>query len=301
MSLYQRYRPNSFDDVAGAKNKATVETLRKVVASADPPHAYLIHGPRGCGKTTLGRIVGRELGCSDLDFVEVDSADFRGVDAVRDIRRNSQYKGVNSGRRVWLLDECHKMTNDAMNALLKGLEDPPAHAYFVLCTTDPEKLLPTVRSRCSAFLVHQLAPDEMLRLLARIAAKEDAQLGRPALQAIVDRAGGHCRDAIQMLELVIADPNAALDSFETSRAKTIDLCRALIQGNGWKAVASIIVDLKDEDVEQVRRAVIGYCSAILSKEENDRAGEVLSEFVEPFYNSGWPGFILSAYTVVRAG
>jgi DNA polymerase III gamma/tau subunit len=194
---------------------------------------------------------------------------------------------------------CHKLTKDAQEAFLKGLEDPPAHAYYVLCTTEPEKLLPTLRGRCSAFLVHLLTEPEMLKLLGRIAAREGAQIPRSSIQKIVEVSGGHCRDAIQMLQQMIADPDATLASFQSSEAKTIDLCRALIGAKGWKEVASILAELKDEDVERTRRAVLGYCTVILLKGANERAMVVLDQFVSNFYDSGFPGLVHASYCVVN--
>ena len=149
-SLHQLYRPESFDEVIG--NEDTIERLKAVLGNEiRRPHSYLLHGPAGCGKTTLGRIIAKEVGCKGMDFVELDSADFRGIQSVRGIRRQTAYAPMESECRVWLLDEAHALTNDAQTALLKALEEPPSHVYFILCTTMPEKLLPTLRSRCSQY------------------------------------------------------------------------------------------------------------------------------------------------------
>lgn len=191
-----------------------------------------------------------------------------------------------------------------MHAFLKGLEDPPSHCYYILCTTEPDKLLPTIRSRCSIHQVHTLDDDEMLRLLHRIASKEGAKLPRPTLQAIVDASTGHVRDALQVLQTVIAAPESAeqtVAGIEVVNAKSIDLCRALMNGKGWRAVSTILADLRQEDVESIRRAVMGYCSAVLLKGENNRAGAVMNEFVSPFYDNGYPGLVFAAYTVVCGG
>ena len=302
MSLATKYRPDTFEGIAGSKNKEVAKSLAALVAQPDPPHAYLFHGPSGCGKTTLGRLVATGLGCSEDDFREVDSADFRGIDTIREIRRNSHFKGLRGERRVWLIDECHKMTNDAQNALLKGLEDPPSHCYYVLATTEPEKLLPTIVSRCVGFSVYPLADDEMLRLLHRTAGKEDKPQPRAVLQSIVAASHGRPRFALSSLEKLIADPEAgeaALASVELVKSKSIDLCRVLMNSQGWKAVSHILSELKDEDVESIRRAVMGYCANVLLRGENDKAALIMDEFVAPFYDSGYPGLVHACYTVVR--
>ena len=301
MSLPQKYRPASFDEVAGAKNRATATALSALLSKKDPPHAVLLHGPRGCGKTTIARLISGALGCVGDDFREVDSADFRGIDHIREVRRLAHYKPMHGPCRVWLLDEAHKITNDAQNALLKGLEDPPDHCYYVLATTDPEKLLPTIRSRCSTHQVYLLADDEMLRLLRRVASKEGADVPVPALRRVVEASRGHARDALQMLETVIADPasaeSVALGASE-AQAKSIDLCRALIQPGGWKKVRTILADLRNEDPEEIRRAVMGYCASVLLGGENPRAGEVMQHFADPTYDTGFPGLVLAAYAAV---
>ena len=202
-SLCQRYRPNSFDEFFG--NGATIERLKAVLGNEKRrPHTYLLHGPAGCGKTTLGRIIVKELGCKGMDFVELDSADFRGIESVRGIRRQMPFKPMASECRVWLLDEAHALTNDAQTALLKALEEPPSHVYFILCTTMPKKLLPTIRSRCSQYVVSQLTDIQIKYLLRRVVKAEGESMSPAVYKRIVRSSRLLPRQALVVLEQVLA-------------------------------------------------------------------------------------------------
>lgn len=301
MSLYQKYRPSSFAEVAG--NDDVVKSLEALTSQDDPPHAYLLHGPSGCGKTTIGRIVARSLGVADDDYREVDSADFRGIDTIRDIRRGSEYMALHGTRRCWLLDECHRLPGLSQDALLKGLEDPPAHAYFVLCTTAPEALSETIKSRCSIYKVAPLSEQHMVALLHRVASGEGEKLPRRIYSLIHEKTDGKPRAAIQLLEVVLAtDPEqrvAVVEAAELTKTKSDNLAREMMRRTGWKAVAAILTDVQDDDVETVRRGVLGYVSKVLLGGENDDAGTILDQFIEPFFNSGKPGLIHACYCVVR--
>lgn len=302
MSLYQKYRPSQWAEVKG--NTEVVETLVSMIGNRETcPHAFLLHGPTGCGKTTLGRIIAGELGCRGSDFVEVDSADFRGIDTVRDIRRNAQYSAMEGECRVWLIDEVHKMTNDAQNALLKILEDTPEHVYFILATTEPNKLLSTIRGRCSQFQVKPLSDQQMFRLLKVIALKEDKTVAAEVLEQIVMDSLGHPRNAIQILEQVLnVNPEKQLAMAKRTAAEqsqSIELCRALMNKSGWKAVNEILKGMTDQEPESVRRAVLGYAQAVLLKSDNPLAGLILEQFREPFYDCGFPGLTLACYLVVK--
>ena len=202
-SLCQRYRPHSFNGVIG--NEATIERLKAVLSNEKRrPHSYLLHGPAGCGKTTLGRIIAKELGCKGMDFVELDSADFRGIDTVRSIRRHVPYLPMESKCRVWLLDEAHALTNDAQTALLKSLEEPPSHVYFILCTTLPEKLLPTIRSRCSQYVVSQSTDIQIKYLLRRVVKAEGESMSHAVYNRIVHSSNRIPRQALVVLDQVLA-------------------------------------------------------------------------------------------------
>lgn len=298
MPLYQKYRPTHLDDVLG--NSETLNVLRADLAKEGRPHSYLLHGPVGCGKTTIGRIIAHELGARRSDFREIDSADFRGIDTIREIRKQSQLMALESNCRVWLLDECHKLTGDAQTALLKSLEDTPDHVYYILATTDPQKLLPTLRSRCAQYQVNPLSDSDMFRLLRHVVQGEGTNLQKPVYEQIIQDSQGLPRNALQILDQVLSVP--AEQRLEVAKrqaelqSQTIELCRALINRSGWAKIASILSGLKEQDPEQIRRAVLGYCSAVLLRTDNKVAAIVMEQMIEPTYNTGFPGVVFACYS-----
>ncbi len=302
MSLYLKYRPQTLNDIRG--NADVISALEGMLAVLDRcPHVFLIHGQTGCGKTTIGRIIATRLGCTGQDFREVDSADFRGIDTVREIRKQSQYKALEGPCRVWLIDECHKMTNDAQNALLNILEDTPPHVYFILCTTEPHKLLKTIQGRCSQFAVKPLNDRQMARLLKKIVIAEGKEIPQEVYEQIIEDSLGHPRNALQILDQVLSvGKEQQLEIAKRSaeeQSESIALCRALIKGDGWGMVSLILTGLKDQEPEGIRRHVMGYAQAVLLKGDNERAGLVLEEFLEPFYNTGFPGLVYACYAIIK--
>lgn len=301
MSLYHKYRPADLSEMYG--NETTIVTLRADLAKEDKPHSYLIYGPTGTGKTTLGRIIANMLGCTETDFRELDVADLRGIDVIRDIRRQSQYKPVHGSCIVWLLDEIHRCTSDAQAALLKALEDTPKHVYFILATTDAQKLLPTIRGRCAQYQVTQLSDSELYKLLRNVVRKEEETLEKGVYDQIILDSQGLPRNALQILDQVLSvDADKRFEVAKRSaelQSQIVDLCRALLNKAGWKKVAPILKGLKDEDPEQIRRAVLGYCNAVLLNGENDTAALIMDEMIEPTYNSGLPQITWACYKIVR--
>jgi DNA polymerase III gamma/tau subunit len=202
-----------------------------------------------------------------------------------------------------LLDECHKLTNDGQNALLKLLENPPEHVYFILATTDPQKLLGTIKGRCSCFQVNTLTDKEMYKLLRSIVKGENEILEKVIYEQIILDAQGHPRNAITTLEQVLAVEsekrlNIAKKSAE-EQSQAIELCRALISFKSWKNIRTILNGLKGQDAETIRRVLLGYSQAILLKGENDRAALIMEEFLEPLYNVGFPGLVYNCYSIVN--
>lgn len=301
MNLHLKYRPQTFEEMYG--NADILQALQNSLQDEENrPHSFLLHGPTGCGKTTLGRIIAKELGCTGSDYREVDSADFRGIDTVREMRKQSQFRPIEGPCRIWLLDECHRLSVDAMNALLKALEDTPKHVYFILCTTEPEKLIKTIRGRCSQYQVSPLSDKEMKKLLRHVVKNEEEKLDKEIYEQIIQDSLGLPRNALQILAQVLSvEADKRLQTAKRSaeiQLQTIELCRSLLQGAGWRKIANILSGLKGEDPESIRRAVLGYCSSVLLKAENNQAGLIMEEFIEPFYNTGFPGLVCACFSII---
>ncbi len=303
LSLYLKYRPQSLDEIMG--NEEVVEVLRSQLEKGTLPRSLLFHGPTGCGKTTLGRIVARELGAKGSDIKEIDAADFRGIDTIREIRKQIAYKPLEGPYQVWILDEVHRATQDAQSALLKTLEDTPSHVYFILCTTDPQKLLPAIRGRCADYQVRTLTDREMRMLLRRVVKAEGESIDKAVYDQITQDSMGHPRNALQILQQVLAVEEdkrlSVAQRASQEQTEGIELCRALLGGAPWKKVANILSGMKDIEAEKIRRLVLGYCQSVLLKEANDMAAIIMEEFETPMYDIGFPGVVLSCYRIVHGG
>lgn len=303
MALYHKYRPQSLDEMYG--NKSTIHSLRADLAKQDKPHAFLIVGPTGAGKTSLARIIAKELGSSGGDLQEVNSADMRGIDTIREIRRQSDYKPMESECRTWILDELHQWSKDAATAMLKLLEDPPSHTYFVLATTDPQKLLPTLKGRCAQYAVSPLSDRDMYKLLKSVSRSEGESVDPEVIEQIVMDSQGLPRNALQILDQVLAvEPDVRLEVARQQaerQSAVIELCRALLNRNGWRKVSGILRGLKGDDPEKIRRAVLGYCSAVLLKSDSVNAAFVMEQFREPTYNNGFNDIVFACYSCISVG
>ena len=284
------------------------EELKKSLSSilnrsiTDIPHAFLFTGLSGGGKTTLAGIVANHLKCDSSELYEVNSGHFRGIDSVRELESDMRYGAKKGSVRLWIFNECHKWTNDAQNAILDVIEKAPKHVYFVLTTTDPQKLILPLRKRCIEYQVSPLTDDEMFDFVAGIIETEEADVPDNIIDKIVSVAQGSSRNALQLLEKVIdlpvADMNKVVMLIEDEEATTKELIDAMLKKRPWKEVAGIIKRLTAEP-ESIRYAVLGYTSAILlNGASNKQAALILDCFSKNTYDTGKAGIVMAAYEAV---
>jgi DNA polymerase-3 subunit gamma/tau len=235
ISLYRKYRPRTFDEVIG--QEYVTRTLSNSLRSGNFSHAYLFTGPRGTGKTSTARILAKALNCEEgptpdpcnhcrscveitegtsVDVIEIDAASNRGIDDIRDLRERVVFSPASSRIKVYILDEAHMLTPPAFNALLKMLEEPPAHVVFVLATTEPHKMPPTILSRCQRFDFRSVPMAELAEHLARIVKEEGIEASEGALRLIARRARGSARDALVTLEQAISYGDGVIDEAEVA-------------------------------------------------------------------------------------
>ncbi len=264
-ALYRSYRPLVFDDVVGQKH--VTETIRNEIASGNVGHAFLFCGPRGTGKTSTARILSRAVNClhpkdgnpcneceacrgilngSIMDVTEIDAASNSGVDNVRSLREEAAYAAAAVKNRVYIIDEVHALSNDAFNALLKLLEEPPAHVKFVLATTEANKVLGTISSRCQRFDFKKITKADIYDRLSDICTAEMIEIEPDALMMIASAADGSLRDALTILEPCISKGKRVETDFvrELLGIGAKDACAKLLEavGKGDKAAVLSVID-----------------------------------------------------------
>ena len=220
--LYRKYRPKTFSEIIGQEH--IVKTLTNAISSGMISHAYLFAGPRGSGKTTTARLLAKAINCENrkgyepcnkcsacqeinsgraIDLIEIDAASNRGIDDIRELKNGIKFAPTRLKYKIFIIDEAHQLSKDAANALLKILEEPPAHAVFILATTEIHKMIPTIVSRCQRFDFRRLTVPEIVKKLKWIAQKENIKIKDEALALIATNSEGSLRDAEGILEQVI--------------------------------------------------------------------------------------------------
>lgn len=310
MSLITDYRPTDFNEFIGSET--SIKTLKSKLKKKDKPHAYLLHGPAGCGKTTLARIIANYLINNNeenlkgnMNFSELDAAAFGKKDTIREIRRKVNLAPVGGdSARVWLLDEAHGLSTDSREVLLKVLEEPPEHVFFILATTEPEKFKPTLRRRCLSIEVFPVEEEEMTTFLNQIVELEEKEISSEIIELIIDRSIGSPGIALQQLELIIdlepKDMEDVIQNYEDVQSKSINLCRALIAKEKWRRITKILNDglLDSSNIEGIRIAVLRYAVTVLRKEESSNAYLIADAFKMPFYNDPKERLVVACYEAV---
>lgn len=282
-AFYRKYRPSTFTDVVGQQHITT--TLENAVKSGKTSHAYLFTGSRGTGKTSCAKILAKAVNCLNpqngnpcneceickgidsgavLDIIEIDAASNNGVDNIRDLREEANFTPANAKYRVYIIDEVHMLSIGAFNALLKTLEEPPAHVIFILATTEVHKLPSTILSRCQRFDFKRIPPEDMAKRLLEVAEKENLRLSDDGAMLIARIADGAMRDALSLLDRcsscdgIIDSAAVASNAGLADRGYIFDLCNCIIEKDSAKALK--IIDKLYNDSCDMERLLIEMTS-----------------------------------------
>ena len=291
--LHLLYRPRNFDEYLGNR------VLKEGVASLLPrTHFFIFYGSKGCGKTTLARLVASHLKITNMDIHEIDAADKTGVDDARLLKSSVGYAPLGGKNKIYIIDEIHRLSKQAFDSLLKTLEEPPSHAYFIGCTTDFQTIPITIKDRAKCFEVKTLSLREAESLIDWVCEGEDIKLSSIVKQTLLDHCEGMPREIVSNIDKIRdikADEDAvSLIAAAKANSKVIDLCRSLLRKADWPDISALLKDINEEP-EAIRYAVLGYMSAVLLKGNNKQAAIVMNFFIESFMYSKRAGLIFACY------
>lgn len=299
--LHREYRPENLEEVVG--QASVVKSLDKLLKSASVPHAFLFTGPSGTGKTTIARIIAKVLGIGQSGLIEIDAASNSGIADMRVVVDSVRYKSLaNAGKKFVIVDEAHALSKATWQSLLKPIEEPPEHVYWALCTTEPDKVPDTIRSRCIAYNLKPIDEDSLVSLLMDVAKNEGLGVGEDMAGLIARQAAGSARKALVFLAQVagVTDKKEAIRLLENGvgeEEQAIKLARMVCFGKDftWANCMKVIEGLEGESPEGVRLMIVNYCAAVL---KTSRAPEqqlaVLDAFRGPYNPSEkWAPLYLS--------
>lgn len=299
-ALPRKYRPRKLSEVIG--QGAIIKSLTKVLEKGEQ-QAFLFSGPSGCGKTTLARIAARMLGCARKDIREVDAATYTGVDDMRAIKELLVYEpfGESSGRAI-IVDECHSLSKNAWQSLLKAVEEPPAHVYWMFCTTELGKVPQTIKTRCVAYSLRSVPEPELEKLFDRVSDAEGMEWEDDVKALIMLEAGGSPRQLLVNMAACqeVSSKKEAAEILKSAAADkdVIDLCRFLMSGGSWAKAMTIVSKLDVSNPESIRIIVTNYFAKVAlgakSEKQAVHALNVLTEFSTPFNPSDKHGPLLRA-------
>ena len=274
--LYQNVRPRSFSEVVG--NRSTVSGLKSVVKRdpKDRPHTILLSGPKGCGKSTLARILAKEFGTKDSNIQILNAANTRGIETVREVIEEMKFSPLGGGSTTYILDECHGMTLDAQRAFLEDTENTPLHVYFILTTTNPEKIHAPLKNRATEYKVEKLKSADIVEILKRACKLQEIEIDEEILELIASNCDRTPRSALVLLEKIqdIKDPDELADIIASEIQLQEDgdfftLCQLLIttpekRKKNWKKVV-IEVEKLDQEPEAIRVGIMSFMRKQLLK------------------------------------
>lgn len=246
IALYRKYRPSNFDSVIGQDH--IVKAIGGALKSGKIGHAYILCGPRGTGKTTIARIIARELGTSPHDIYELDAASNRGIDEMRSLRENVNTLPFDSKYKVYILDEVHMLTGPAWNAILKTLEEPPAHVVFILATTELDKVPDTIISRCQTFIFKKPSDSILVDVINSVAKAEGYSIEEGGAELLALVGDGSFRDTLSILDKVISFAQSKKVLFDDIVSVTGAPSRALVE--------DFISSLAENDLDKGMKAIM---------------------------------------------
>lgn len=298
MPLMTDLRPKTFDDFVG--NTVVLHSLKNLLDSPTPPHAFMFVGDRGKGKTTLARICASKLGATGVGVEEINCSDKSSVDDIRNIISGMMYTPFGSKTKVYIMDEVHGTSASYQKALLKPLEEPPKHVFFILCTDTPNKINDAVKSRCQIFTLNY-TEKELYIWLENIITKNNFNIKKSLIGDIIEVSNKIPRDCLNILDKIKglnkSDQIKLVKGYivDEDESNIIDLCRIMGQGN-WKKCVDILKTLNLDNHETYRQTILSYFGkVILSSNNPNFISEIIDNFSEPFFNSGKAGFINACY------
>lgn len=304
--LYQRYRPFSFENMVG--NKGTIAALKGAIKERNI-QVYLFFGPPGSGKTTAARILSGFLCSNPIDVYELNSANNRGIDTIREVNEYMSISGFGDGKVV-ILDEAHKITKDGFDALLKNLEDTPPGVYVIMCTTEPNKIPKAIKQRATAFSFSSVSNKEVLGVLNKVIKQEGATIDASIVETIVLNSEGLLRKALILLEgvLLAETDKEKMDYLKNASIadeadpEIIDLLRELVRPTpSVTKIRRILISLNNQntDSEMLRRTMLKYIGKCLLSQSNMKLAKRMEYFMRPTYDIGFSGIIYMCYKCVE--
>lgn len=294
-----KHRPQKVDDLAG--NASVVKTLRSWEASGNVPKCVMLTGSKGCGKTTTARILKNILNCSDVDFHESNSGDERGLPAARDIMKVCRYAPIGGGAAIWFMDEAHSLMKLAQEALLKVLEEPPRRSWFILATTDPEKLEDTFKDRASFLNMSPPTPTEIARdVVWKVTQLEGTPFTKDLCKAVGEACGCSVRKALIMAQQLATLPETermvALKGMAVADENPAEHLCSLLLEHGRQPFKTLryAATKASDNPESVRRSLLAYMGKVAVWSETEVALRVLDiagRFFAPVYETGWAGLL----------
>jgi DNA polymerase-3 subunit gamma/tau len=281
-ALHTKYRPTTLDDVVGQDH---IKAGLSAVLAAGKQQAFLFEGPSGTGKTTLARICAKALGCTDPR--EIDAATHTGVDSMREVAEGARFVSMDGGAKAFIVDECHRLSKQAWESLLKDIEEPPVGVYWFFCTTEGNKVPNTIQTRCVTYSLQEVSWRKLLGLLSKVATAEGLDIADDVLDVCAEEASGSPRKALVNLTMVSHCKSADEARQSLNRMKggkeAFDLAQLLIKKEyTFEAACAILKELKEVTPESIRHTVRAYATTtVLGSPGNTWARGVLMAFEAP--------------------